>query len=374
MVGGAVRDLLMGRMPKDVDMAFEGCGQDFIDAFPEAQKVGKSVQVWLLHGREYMPLQGNSIAQDLKYRDLTINALALDENGVLFTHPLALFDIKNGLLRPASAHAFFDDATRIYRLARFAAYYPHFHVHAEALEQAQAVTQQALHATLPAERVGREVFKALQSAKPSRFFTTLKAAQALHPWFTELNTLSAPHRTLWEQSMDAYTQSTFANAQQSPHQWAMLRWMFLGAFWKKEKEQRSHSLQEYTLHNLGERLHLPLSFSKAAHVMTQFFAQACTLEKLPAEEQVHLILSVHKAGLSELFWLATDYLGSMLPSKDIYMPQSPHALAVLRVIMAVHLPEQWQNQGVASGQKLFHMQVQALQNALRDQKIRKSTE
>ena len=121
LVGGAVRDLLLGRRPTDLDFAFDGTMADFLAAHPEAVRVGKSVDVCLWHGRECMPLRGGTLAADFEARDLTINALALDTAGRLHSHPQALEDLRNSLLRPASPTAFADDPTRVFRLARFAA-------------------------------------------------------------------------------------------------------------------------------------------------------------------------------------------------------------------------------------------------------------
>ena len=56
LVGGAVRDLLLGRMPKEWDYAFEGNTESFIQANPGACKAGRSVSVVLIRGMEHMPL------------------------------------------------------------------------------------------------------------------------------------------------------------------------------------------------------------------------------------------------------------------------------------------------------------------------------
>ena len=76
LVGGAVRDLLPGRLPKEWDYAFEGNTESFIQTNPGACKAGRSVSVVLLRGMEHMPLDHGVLAEDLRSRDLTINALA----------------------------------------------------------------------------------------------------------------------------------------------------------------------------------------------------------------------------------------------------------------------------------------------------------
>ncbi len=361
MVGGAVRDLLMGHIPKDADMAFGGSAQDFMCAFPQAQQVGKSVHVWLLNGREYVPLHNNCLEDDLRHRDLTINAMALDQNGILYTHPMAFFDLKNGILRPASEQAFHHDPTRIYRLARFASTFQDFTVHASALQQGLAVIQEGKHVHIPAERVGREMFKALQAPCPSRFMYTLEKMQGLNPWFAELADLSRGQRYLWGQCMDSYTMGENAETYRlgGNYHLAMLRWMFLGAFYGEgTQEQNISSFQDHALYHLGQRLSLPLAFSKAAFCMAETFVAACQLRQLSLEEQVCLVHKVHKLGLSELYWAALDHLCEQLPHHQS-CAHSTYALALLRVLHTVHLPEEWHNKGAKSGKKLLQMQVQA---------------
>lgn len=187
LVGGAVRDLLLGRTPTEFDITFTGKTEDFLRAHPGAYAVGRSVSVYLLHGIEHMPLRGGNIQEDLAARDLTINALALEVNGTLHSHPLALPDLQNRILRPASDHAFLDDPARVFRLARFAAHFADFSVHESVYAQMRdPLLRQALP-LLPAERVGRELCKALAAPKPSRFLSVLQQGDLLNPWFAELH-------------------------------------------------------------------------------------------------------------------------------------------------------------------------------------------
>ncbi len=343
-------------------MAFSGSETEFLQTYPTAQKVGKSVHVWIVQGREYMPLHNNSLHEDLQQRDLTINACALDEDGHIFAHPLAFYDIKHGILRPASPKAFFQDPTRIFRLARFAAAYPHFSLHTDALKQAQAVVQAKKHEDLPAERVGRELFKALHMPCPWRFFHCVFTTQSMHPWFTELYEIYVQNPTLlkgWGQCMDTCAQDIG-----SPYELALFRWMLLGAFLNMQGDSPSiGEASEDILEALGEKLCLPTAFTKAAlcmasHVQRVHGAQrAQTLQHLSPAEQVSLVLAVHKKGLSKLFWAGVDHIWPQAQ-------QSSYALAVLNVVLQVHLPLEFQDQGAASGEKLYQLQIAALENFL----------
>ncbi|MDO5483989.1 MAG: polynucleotide adenylyltransferase, partial [Desulfovibrionaceae bacterium] len=182
LAGGAVRDLLQGLTPRELDFAFAGSLEDFLAAHADARPVGKSVRVCLWHGQEYMPLRGNSIQDDLAARDITVNDLALDSRGVLHFHTQAIADLCNRVLRPASPTALADDPARAFRLARFAALWPDWTVSDEALAQMRGLKADTL-ARLPAERVGRELLKALKGPRPGRFFEVLTRGHALEPWF-----------------------------------------------------------------------------------------------------------------------------------------------------------------------------------------------
>lgn len=138
LVGGAVRDRLLGRTPREYDFAFDADEATFLQRNPEARKVGKSVSVFLLRGQEFMPLEG-TLEEDMRRRDLTINALAEDRDGNLLGHPDALSDLREGILRPASPTSFRDEPVRVFRLARMACELPSFTVHPEAVAQMRAV-------------------------------------------------------------------------------------------------------------------------------------------------------------------------------------------------------------------------------------------
>ena len=187
LVGGAVRDRLLGRTPREYDFAFDADEATFLQRNPEARKVGKSVSVFLLRGQEFMPLEG-TLEEDMRRRDLTINALAEDRDGNLLGHPHALSDLREGILRPASPTSFRDEPVRVFRLARMACELPSFTVHPEAVAQMRAVAGEGLLGRIPAERVGRELMKALASPKPSRWLSVLAEGNCLSPWFRELET------------------------------------------------------------------------------------------------------------------------------------------------------------------------------------------
>lgn len=185
LVGGAVRDLLLGRMPREHDVAFEGDAACFVRQNPGARKVGRDIDVYLLDGVEHLPLRG-TLDEDLAARDFTVNAMALTETGMLRAHPQALEDLAARVLRPASPTALADSPVRVFRAARFAARFPEFRVHPETLAQMRGVAASGALASQPAEQVCRETLKALAAPCPGRYLKVLHAGGCLSPWFDEV--------------------------------------------------------------------------------------------------------------------------------------------------------------------------------------------
>lgn len=180
LVGGAVRDELLGRIPRERDWLVVG-------ATPEAllrqgfRRVGKDFPVFLHPhtGEEYaLPRSvDGSVSADLQQRDLTINALARAPDGGLLDPCGGLADLHAGILRHTGP-AFKTDPIRILRLARFAAQLPTFQLASEtALFVSEWIAQGALQ-QIVIERVWRECEKALMAPAPERFFDLLQQWQA----------------------------------------------------------------------------------------------------------------------------------------------------------------------------------------------------
>ena len=152
-VGGAVRDTQMGLKPKDTDWVVVGSSpEEMIEK--GFKQVGKNFPVFLhpntneeyalarkdrKTGVGHKNFQFNfspsvTLEEDLERRDLTINSMALDEDGNLIDPFNGAKDIKNKCLRPVS-QAFFEDPLRALRVARFKAQFPEFFLH-ESMEQA----------------------------------------------------------------------------------------------------------------------------------------------------------------------------------------------------------------------------------------------
>ena len=174
LVGGGVRDLLLGRRLKDLDFALTGACAELPRRF--AQSIGGSF-FWLdeerLQGRvvrkggdaaltfDFAPQRGETIEEDLSQRDFTINALALPLAGgryALIDPTVGFSDLQKGIIRACSPASFSDDPLRLLRAVRFAATLGF--VIDEASRQTIAM-ESALLGRVAGERVRDELFQIL---------------------------------------------------------------------------------------------------------------------------------------------------------------------------------------------------------------------
>ena len=209
LVGGAVRDELLGYPFVEKDWVVVGATVDDMLA-GGYQQVGKDFPVFLhpktkeehaLARTERKTAAGYkgfavhaspdvSLEEDLIRRDLTINAIAKDENGEFIDPYHGVDDIKNKLLRHVS-NAFAEDPVRILRIARFLARYAHlgFRVADETLTLMKDMVNAGEVDALVPERVWQEMQKALAEKTPMAFITTLRDCGALEKILPELDCL-----------------------------------------------------------------------------------------------------------------------------------------------------------------------------------------
>ena len=202
-VGGAVRDTQMGLKPKDTDWVVVGSSpEEMIEK--GFKQVGKNFPVFLhpntneeyalarkdrKTGVGHKNFQFNfspsvTLEEDLERRDLTINSMALDEDGNLIDPFNGAKDIKNKCLRPVS-QAFFEDPLRALRVARFKAQFPEFFLH-ESMEQAlNKISTSNELSKLSSERVWREVMRGLEYDF-SEFLQIIRNYNLDTPWFNKL--------------------------------------------------------------------------------------------------------------------------------------------------------------------------------------------
>lgn len=207
LVGGAVRDRLLGLPVQDRDWVVVGASPaDLLAA--GYQPVGKDFPVFLhprtheevalarterktaagYHGFAFHTAPDVTLEQDLARRDLTINAMAEDEHGQVIDPYGGQRDLADRVLRHVSP-AFAEDPVRILRLARFAARFADFRVAPETVALMREMVAAGEVDALVAERVWQELSRGLMERRPSRMFEVLRDAGALQKLLPEVEAL-----------------------------------------------------------------------------------------------------------------------------------------------------------------------------------------
>ncbi len=223
LVGGAVRDKLLGIEAKDRDYVVTGAT---IEQMLEAgfQQVGKSFPVFLhpqtkceyalarierKNGHGYGGFNFDfspdiTLEEDLYRRDLTVNAMAMDDDGSIIDPYNGKSDLENRILRHVGP-AFREDPLRVLRVARFAARYSDlgFTVAAETMTLMKDITASGELEYLTAERVFLEFDKVLKNGSISVFIKVLRECGALRVLFKEIDALyGIPARKYWHPEID----------------------------------------------------------------------------------------------------------------------------------------------------------------------------
>ncbi|MCU7696235.1 multifunctional CCA addition/repair protein [Acinetobacter sp. AYS6] len=223
LVGGAVRDSLLGHPYQEKDYVVVGATPEHMLA-QGFQPVGKDFPVFLhpetkeeyalarterksgkgYHGFQFFTDSTVSLEEDLIRRDLTINAIAMDQDGKLYDPYGGQTDLENKTLRHVS-EAFAEDPLRVLRVARFAARYSAygFHIAPETLQLMQTMAESGELDALTPERVWKETSRALLEDHADIYFQTLRDCGALKHLFPEIDALfGVPQRPEYHPEVD----------------------------------------------------------------------------------------------------------------------------------------------------------------------------
>jgi tRNA nucleotidyltransferase (CCA-adding enzyme) len=207
-VGGSVRDELLGRPVADRDWVVIGATPEMMTA-SGYKPVGRDFPVFIhrdtgeeyalarterKHGRGYRGFEffaspDVTLAEDLARRDLTINAMARDEQGTLIDPFNGAADLYAGVLRHVSP-AFAEDPLRVLRVARFAARFG-FKVAPETARLMRTLVASGELAELSPERVWQELARGLMEPHPARLLDVLRRSGALRVLLPEVDALYA---------------------------------------------------------------------------------------------------------------------------------------------------------------------------------------
>ena len=204
LVGGAVRDLLLGEAPIDLDLVVEGdadayarslggslTGHDrfgtatvLLDGF--VYDIAQSRRETYAHPGALPEVEPAPLAEDLERRDFTVNAIALAlVDGELTAAPDALEDLEDRRLRVLHDRSFIDDPTRLFRLVRYASRLG-FEIEPHTLSLATAAIGGGALGTVSGPRIGAELRLLAREEDPVAGFMSLRALgldRAIHPGF-----------------------------------------------------------------------------------------------------------------------------------------------------------------------------------------------
>ncbi len=221
LVGGSVRDKLLGLPASDRDYVVVGAtpaqmiaagyqpvGRDFpVFLHPQTKEEYALARTERKSGRGYTGFTFHAVPEvtledDLRRRDLTINAMAMAADGTLVDPYGGARDIAARVLRHVS-EAFAEDPLRVLRLARFAARFTGFTVAPETIALCRQLVDAGEIGELVAERVWQELSRGLMEAQPSRMFAVLRDCGALAVLAPELDRLwGVPQKAVYHPEID----------------------------------------------------------------------------------------------------------------------------------------------------------------------------
>jgi tRNA nucleotidyltransferase (CCA-adding enzyme) len=319
LVGGAVRDQLLGYPVKERDwvvvggtperllqQGFSQVGKDFPvflhpktrEEYALARTERKSSVGYYGFTCDFNPEV--SLEEDLMRRDLTINAMAMDEDGTLIDPYHGLEDLNARIFRHVS-NAFIEDPVRVLRIARFAARYHHLgfklaeETHALILEM---VRRGELSHLVP-ERVWQEFCRSLVEKNPEQFVTVLRSSGALRVVLPELDALfGIPNSPEVFVAVDSGLQALFALQKTARlTDSSIMRFAALLhnigncdtpiANWPIH--QPSAEQVRIRIEKMGNRLRIPNEYCHLACITAQFYREIQRLQELDAEAIVQLL-------------------------------------------------------------------------------------
>jgi tRNA nucleotidyltransferase (CCA-adding enzyme) len=317
-VGGSVRDELLGRTVADRDFVVVGAtpeqmvaagyrpvGSDFpVFLHPQTndeyalarteRKSGRGYRGFVFHATPDVTLEA-----DLARRDLTINAIARDDDGTLIDPHGGVADLRAGILRHVSP-AFAEDPLRVLRVARFAARFG-FSVAPETEALLREIAAAGELATLTAERVWQELAKALMEARPSLFFEVLRRCGALGQLLPEVDALFGvpqppAHHPEIDTGVHLMLALDFSAAEGDP---LPVRYAVLAHDLGKATSDRAnwprhiaHEARSVALaQRLSERLRVPAECSELARLVARYHGDVHRAAELRASTLLDLLLA-----------------------------------------------------------------------------------
>ena len=292
LVGGAVRDkylnipikekdwCVVGSSSNDlIEMGFKAVGKDFpVFLHPETKeeyalaRIEKKIGPGY-HGFSFLTSKEVSLQDDLKRRDLTINAMAIDNEGNLIDPHHGLNDLENKILRHVS-NSFREDPVRVLRVAKFSARFHKkgFIIHPETLKMMKSMSKRGEIQNLVGDRVWKETEEALSSGDSHIFFRALQDCDALRIIFPEFYELDSSSKSNSTKIQEKYTFEILEHSSSKTNNPA-INFSILVFDILKSRHKSSNAMQKAhkTLaRELKNRLPIPSNFIDVSSLLIQF--------------------------------------------------------------------------------------------------------
>ena len=292
LVGGAVRDkylnipikekdwCVVGSSSNDlIEMGFKAVGKDFpVFLHPETKeeyalaRIEKKIGPGY-HGFSFLTSKEVSLQDDLKRRDLTINAMAIDNEGNLIDPHHGLNDLENKILRHVS-NSFREDPVRVLRVAKFSArfYKKGFIIHPETLKMMKSMSKQGEIQNLVGDRVWKETEEALSSGDSHIFFRALQDCDALRIIFPEFYELDSSSKSNSTKIREKYTFEILEHSSNKTNNPA-INFSILVFDILKSRHKSSNAMQKAhktLVRELKNRLPIPSNFIDVSSLLIQF--------------------------------------------------------------------------------------------------------
>ena len=292
LVGGAVRDkylnipikekdwCVVGSSSNDlIEMGFKAVGKDFpVFLHPETKeeyalaRIEKKIGPGY-HGFSFLTSKEVSLQDDLKRRDLTINAMAIDNKGNLIDPHQGLNDLENKILRHVS-NSFREDPVRVLRVAKFSARFHKkgFIIHPETLKMMKSMSKQGEIQNLVGDRVWKETEEALSSGDSHIFFRALQDCDALRIIFPEFYELDSSSKSNSTKIQEKYTFEILEHSSNKTNNPA-INFSILVFDILKSRHKSSNAMQQAhktLVRELKNRLPIPSNFIDVSSLLIQF--------------------------------------------------------------------------------------------------------
>ncbi len=319
LVGGAVRDKLLdypvidndwvvvGSTPQQLlDKGFKQVGKDFPvflhphtgEEYALARTERKSGKGY--YGFEVYAAPEVTLEQDLERRDLTINAMAMDQHDQLVDPFNGQQDLENKILRHVSS-AFSEDPLRVLRTARFAARFYHlgFRIADETKRLMNHLASSGELKNLTAERVWQETERALGEKSPHIYFEVLRECGGLKDWFPEIECLwGIPNPEQWHPEIDTgihtmmvLEQSSFLSHDTVTRYAALCHDLGKGvtpqAMWPSHRGHEKLGVP--IIDKLSKRLKVPTKYNQLAKLVSEFHLHLHRVEELTPKTIVKVL-------------------------------------------------------------------------------------